>query len=208
MEFALPMFALVVFVLAAGIFALVVALAIVWIARRLRRSWLFSISAGLVWLIGFSGLFAVALLSARYVALAVLDPLVHQHTPRSEVVGIYEARYEGIDVVGGLEILVLNSDGTYQQTYVRRNGELSTNTGKWSHRDDREFGTQVDLEGVLSPAEDTSFNKGVPKEDISTGVQSLFGRITLPLDPDMGYRYTKVMGLSGTSDNSLRTSDE
>ena len=101
MEFALPFFAFAVFVLGACIFALIVALGIMFIARALKKSWRYSIGAGFVWLVGFGVLFGLALLAARYATLLVLEPLTNQHIPRSDVVGIYEARYDTFGAVGG-----------------------------------------------------------------------------------------------------------
>ncbi len=199
MEFALPFFAFAVFVLGACIFALIVAIAVTVLARALKKSWRFSIVAALVWLVGFGVLFGLALLTARYAALLALKPLIDQHIPRSDVVGIYEARYDTFGAVGGFETLALKPDGTYLQVYLRRNGEMITNTGKWEFKDDKEWGTSVRLEGVLSPEEDTTFNKTVPKENVHTGAHSFFGRITLPIDEDLGYHYTKVMGLTGST---------
>lgn len=118
-----------------------------------------------------------------------------QNLTKHELVGIYEITYEPYPgTVLGTEKLTLNRDGTFEQSFKPIHGKARRNSGSWKidYMDNDEC---VLLEGEIASLDvwGTHINLARKKQNGHYSVyRGLDGVITLDINDDLDYRYTKI----------------
>ncbi len=108
----------------------------------------------------------------------------NNQTRLEDVVGVYTANHGK-----GLDILKINSDGTYEHTYTEKNKKSHVNKNKWMFEI---IDNKVD--GITFTNFNSYFRGKKPSGYWYTEIEyDIFGNIRFCLDPDLYYYYVKSM---------------
>ncbi|MVA57325.1 hypothetical protein [Agrobacterium vitis] len=102
-----------------------------------------------------------------------------------DAVGIFQSNHGH-----GLEVLDLNPDGTYVQTYRKDGSTVFTNSNRWTFEKDRDGIALITFYQFRFGYRDGSFSNSPALVGLQIE-RSFWGTPEMIVDPDLGYAYVK-----------------